>query len=843
MQGRSDLASYKTGMNACLNAFPVEEGACPRRSGSRFAATTRNGKPGRIAQFDFEKNAPYNMEFTDGFLRLYGGTNNPTMLVTTGSAATVSSISAANPGVVNTSSAHGFTTGWQVQFQFTSLPPAALGTLQNRQFSVVVQDTTHFYLVDPVTQAQIDGTNLGWLNSYNVTATRILEIATPYTGGSWGSDTLKIVTTNLQAVLLNTAVMPQVLTATLGTPNTFALSAITFTDGPYLDPVKNSKFTPSGLTGTITVTVTPGDTNFTFAATDVGRLIRLFSEPLDWAVGTAYLTGDSVRRNGAYYTALSGSTGDKPELFPTVWSIQTDLTNWAWGIITAYTSTTVVTVALNTNTSLFYTTQGNTWRLGVYGGTNGYPTCGTYHEGRLWLSGAVPNRFDASTSNSVFDFTPTGPDGTVADDNAISEVFNASDSNDILWMASDPSGVICGTQAGEWLIQTSASGVPITPTSIQAHRMTRYGCAAAEPARCALTLVFVQKYQRKLFEYFADVFSNRFVAPNLSLTARHLTKAGIKEVAFQQEPAPIVWARIGDGSLVGVTYKRETLFSNQSPTFVGWHRHKLGSGRLVESITKSTSSGGNLDTLAMVTNDPATNIRHVEIFTDLFDEENFITDSWFVDDSVAPTGVTVSGTNLLLYGLWHLNGKTVSAVIGGLDCGDYLVANGSITVPLQADPDQLLTVAYLQSISSDSYGDLSVPLSTAAAGNVSLRVPMVVGFTFTTQGQLLRPITKDETGAATGPALGKTRRNHRFATQLVNTAVGIQFGTTFTKMHAAQFKSPGGKAYTPLQMFSGVFTDTIEDDNTYDGMLCWQVTRPLPAIITALGGFLSTQDR
>src|SRR5262249_49924986 len=48
-----------------------------------------------------------------------------------------------------------------------------------------------------------------------------------------------------------------------------------------------------------------------------------------------------------------------------------------------------------------------TWRAGVYSNSAGWPTCGCYHEGRLWLGGAISNRWDGSNSNDLFNFAPT----------------------------------------------------------------------------------------------------------------------------------------------------------------------------------------------------------------------------------------------------------------------------------------------------------------------------------------------------------------------------------------------------------------------------------------------------
>ena len=72
-QGRADDKAYREAMNVCLNGYPMEAGAWTRRQGFRFCAPTRNGQAGWLLPFAFAQNDPYNMEFTNQFLRLFSG--------------------------------------------------------------------------------------------------------------------------------------------------------------------------------------------------------------------------------------------------------------------------------------------------------------------------------------------------------------------------------------------------------------------------------------------------------------------------------------------------------------------------------------------------------------------------------------------------------------------------------------------------------------------------------------------------------------------------------------------------------------------------------------------------
>jgi hypothetical protein len=125
-------------------------------------------------------------------------------------------------------------------------------------------------------------------------------------------------------------------------------------------------------------------------------------------------------------------------------------------------------------------------------------------------------------------------------------------------------------------------------------------------------------------------------------------------------------------------------------------------------------------------------------------------------------------------------------------------------------------------------------------------VQAVVGYTYTSQGQTLRPISPDDTGAKVGPGFAKTRRSHLIGMLLHNT-MGLQFGTDFTTSLQPAILKDGktgniGKQLLPNVMFSGMYRYPLKDDYSYDSMLAWQIVRPYPAALVSVGAFLETQD-
>jgi hypothetical protein len=203
--------------------------------------------------------------------------------------------------------------------------------------------------------------------------------------------------------------------------------------------------------------------------------------------------------------------------------------------------------------------------------------------------------------------------------------------------------------------------------------------------------------------------------------------------------------------------------------------------------------------------------------------------------------------SLVIGGLHYLAGQTVSAFIGGLDCGDYVPdVTGSITVPEKSDPDGLFSAAYLVTISNPGgYGDAEISFDvTDINGNVAtVYVPCVIGTTYTSQGQLLRPFDAQDTKSQSGPGLAKLKRPHFIGALLNGTPAGFTLGTDGT-FNPVVLRGDGGQADAlPMaQEYTGVYWDTVEARETFDAQVNWQITRPYPARILQIGPFLDTDE-
>lgn len=740
-QGRMDRPDYRSGMLTCLNTIPLEEGAATRRPGFRRLGFTRGGGYAAMREFHFNVSEPYVIELTHLHLRLWGGSplglNSSNLIVENGLRG-VASISADTPAEVETTAAHGFSTGDTVMFRQTDgLTDPGTARLLNRQFLVTVTGSTAFTIADAVTGAAFDGSSVTLTSLF---VARVYDQVTPWTAAEVAS--VRTVQDNKTVALFQANHKPRRMIATV-LPTTcenaeFSFSTGDLLDGPYFDPYDNAPTaTADGLSGVVEVTL--GSTAYPFVATDVGRAIRLFSEPPEWDVGTNYAAGDSVRKFDDYYTALEGSTGADPFSSPAQWLANPAAARWSWGTIQAVTDATHADVNLSSASDLLYTTPMRTWRMGLYSDTTGWPTGGVFHEGRLWIWGnVIPNRIDGSKSNEGFAydsigvFSPTGWDGTVADNNGVAAVFRADQTNPIFWAISDDQGLLCGTKAGEWLIRAGGGADDaITPTSIRAKRITRYGSSDVQPTRVGDAIMFVNRFNRKLYEYMADASASspRYSASNLTLKAKHLTATGIAEVVYQQELCPLLWVRTLAGALIGCTYKKDGEYSGIREDIQGWHQHTHGdAGRTFEAI-QAGPTGQGLDTLYAVTFDPTTGYRQVEQLQLIFGQNAEPATGNFLDASVVPTAAEIEGSAVRYYGLDHMNGETVSAWIAGLDMGEFTVADGSVLVPF----NDSFNLAKLAEVTTGStYFGLALDIAsggspTPPVPNLTLATTMVPG--------------------------------------------------------------------------------------------------------------------
>lgn len=299
---------------------------------------------------------------------------------------------------------------------------------------------------------------------------------------------------------------------------------------------------------------------------------------------------------------------------------------------------------------------------GAFSPSEGYPSAVCIHDQRVYFGGTRkrPTTIWASSVNDLFNFRRTG-----FDDGGFMFEIASNEGNPIQWMLPASRGILLGTAGDEWLLDGADTG--ITPTNIMARRQSRIGAASLQAISAAGSTIFVQRGSMHLQEYQFAWETQQFQAVDLTELVKHLTPSGIRAIAFSQNPEPMLWCVMLDGSLLSCTY-------NRAQEVIAWAKHTTDGA--FESVCVTYGDTANADDVWFIVNRYGT--RRLEKFDVSFwaglynDGPLYHCDASVVKSGTAFTSVT---------GLSHLEGKTVKVLANGLAIADKVVTSGSVTVP------------------------------------------------------------------------------------------------------------------------------------------------------------------
>tara|TARA_R110002124_G_scaffold65118_1_gene178279 strand:- start:248 stop:2251 length:2004 start_codon:yes stop_codon:yes gene_type:complete len=518
------------------------------------------------------------------------------------------------------------------------------------------------------------------------------------------------------------------------------------------------------------------------ASTNTYSLKDLFGNNINSTNYTTYTSGGST--DEIYETATPYASAD---VFNLRFAQSADVMYFAhpsYAIRTLsrtnHNAWTFATPSINENSTPVLTTSDN------------YPSVVTFFEQRLVFAATNnnPQTIWFSKNADYLNFTT----GTSAD-NALIYTIASNQVNSIRYLS--PTRVLTiGTSGGEYVLTTTNDG-PITPTTTQIRKYSNYGSANIEPVQVADVTLFLQRGNRKVreFKYVGEVNTAGYQAPDITVLAEHITKGGVEGFAYQQEPENIVWCIRADGTLLGLTYRREE-------AVVAWHKHviggKFGAGQaVVESISALPTDSGN-DELYMVVKRTINGqtMRYVEVMKD-FDFGSTTTSAFFVDSGLAYAGSAVSGFS----SLYHLEGDDVSILANGASHPDKTVSNGAISLDFSA---------------------------TSAA----------IGYGYTSSMQTLRI----ESGSQDGISQGKPKRIHGITMRLFET-VGVEIGNDAGEIDRVFFRDSSMAMDEAVPLFTGDKDIEFQGGFDDDDRIYLQQTQPLPLTILALYPRMNTFDK
>jgi hypothetical protein len=289
----------------------------------------------------------------------------------------------------------------------------------------------------------------------------------------------------------------------------------------------------------------------------------------------------------------------------------------------------------------------NEFYEGAFSDYRGHPESIAIHENRLCFGGTktTPNTVWLSNTDDFNNFNL----GVLTTD-ALKLTFNALKQNEIKWMCSGRD-LFIGTAENEWSLGSGNQSLPVSPTQFNLKRRTSYGSSDIQALLVNSAVLFLQRENKKIREWYLQENQEDYLAQNLAFVAEHITGAGIKQIAVQNQPTTIVWMVREDGKLIGLTYERET------ETFA-WHQHVFDGS--VESVCVLPSEG-NEDDVYLSISKTDTNIRCLVKLDDIEWGTDYTTEFSGLDFYRKYTG----NNKTVLDGLTAFIGKDVTVVDGG----------------------------------------------------------------------------------------------------------------------------------------------------------------------------------
>jgi hypothetical protein len=363
--------------------------------------------------------------------------------------------------------------------------------------------------------------------------------------------------------------------------------------------------------------------------------------------------------------------------------------------------------------------------------------------------------------------------------------------NTVEWLAPGD-GLLIGTAGGEFLCQELTTDEPFGPGNVKIIQQSLFGSRSVIPVQVGEAILFVQRSGRKLRELTYEFASNKYKSSDLTVLAEHITRGGIQDIVYQQEPHNIVWCVRNDGLLLGFTFNREQ-------DVLGWHRHPIGGDGIVECVEVIPCPDGSQDDLWMIvrrTIDGQTK-RYIEYLEQDFTEEDDIEDAFFVD-----SGLTYDGSPAdEISGLDHLEGEEVDILADGSAHPRRTVTGGAITLQREASKVQI---------------GLPCPATLST----------------------LRP----EAGAQDGTAQGKTKRINKVAVRFLAT-LGGKAGPDTDNLDEIQFRRGSDPMDSAPPVFSGDKLVEWPGGYDFDGYMVFRQEQPMPMTIVSIMPQLHTQDR
>lgn len=485
----------------------------------------------------------------------------------------------------------------------------------------------------------------------------------------------------------------------------------------YLPPMAeinttSTKVTPSGLTGTITITASEDlfDSNSVGdyieikqrvpghdVSQDITQTTRVETDPITvgntWKIltrgtwtgtveiqqstdgGTTWENMRTYKSSADYNATESGTVEEKTQLRASVTlnsgTCKLSLTSYPYnseGYAKITGVTDARTVTANVIEPMGTTTATDNFYLSAWGKSKGYPYTVAFFQDRLCFGGSpqYPQRVWMSRSGDYENFSVEKESGTVTDDSAVSAELLSQKSYRINHILASNDLIIL-TEGNTWTISGSET---VTPSNITPRNQETYGANDVSPMKIGSQHVYVQRRGSTVRDVGYSYTSDSYAGTDLTLLAKHLVRDyTLVDGTYAQEPDSCLYFARSDGVLLCLTYVPE------QKVFAWSHIKTMGA---VESVTAVTQ--GNSDRVYVISRRGINGAsrRYLEVL-DIDRRSDNQQDYHMMDSYIEYNGESTT----TIGGLSHLEGQSVIIMGDGYyyDEKNYIVENGEITLP------------------------------------------------------------------------------------------------------------------------------------------------------------------
>lgn len=505
MRSRSDSPLYKKSLARCENMLIQIQGGLRKRNGTAFVHTTRLNKTAVLIPFQFNDTQAYLIEATDTKFRFYA--NNGVVL---GNDALITNISNAATGVF-VAPAHGFSVADQVLIDDVN----GVSGLNGIIFVINTVPNANRFTLKTLAGAVVNTIGAGKYKN--------------------GGKATKVITVNGI-----TSANPGVVTAN---GHGFTTGDEIFISGVQGLTQLNGRFFLVNVTGPNTFTLTD-----------------IFGTVINTLGLGPYTTGGTVAKIFEVTTVFTED--DLPNI------------QFAQSIDTMYLANQNYTPQqLVRNSAANFTISAQVRTSDPFTGPN-FPKCVAFIPGTRLGYADTPDKPQSiwsskapSTGNTAFNNFTTGTNATDAVYFTLAPSQGKADT--IQWIATTNQYAFLGVFGGLRSLYGAQPTDGIDPNDINALPVSFFGCAPILPVATGENLFYVQRGNRIVRGLAYDISINGNSIRDLTLFAEHLTVPLVQQLMFQQGAPDVLWARLGNGKLCGLSF-------SSTAAVEGWHRHRLG---------------------------------------------------------------------------------------------------------------------------------------------------------------------------------------------------------------------------------------------------------------------------